>query len=392
MPGYRQRRGKKTKKKKRTKTKIPYASVRMRSSALGKAKSTPTKSRSKSKSKSRSRKVRSTPSKRSKSRKSVSSRKKRAYSKAKTLFPRVMEDPEIEMRYLKEKRKVDDSIYTVDPQYLKGLKTLRDKEKTKIEDLAGILEYQENPVGPVELEDLPHMQGKVNLLGKDDPDAILGQLKCKDRVNYCFKTSPELWKKCRGPSIHNRYILPCKMSTIIEKKIWDICEIYNGSSLQPDQFQSMIDELLDEFPCLMEQNIVSFLKRYLSYGNEDKPPLEYRVYFQVKRNMFSEISDIDELVQLEMETWGKMWKEDEFLDAVNNFIGVERMKEIIERWGSTPQIHLGEEEAAEVYQKMIKGQRKFIEGSLTWWTTMLNCPYVVTFIPESETVINRIFQ
>ena len=47
--------------------------------------------------------------------KSVSSRRKRALSKAKTILPRVMGDPEIEMRYLKEKRKVDDSIYTVDP-------------------------------------------------------------------------------------------------------------------------------------------------------------------------------------------------------------------------------------------------------------------------------------
>ena len=393
MPGYRQRRGKKTKKKKRTKTKIPYASVKIKSSALGRAKSTPTKSKSKSKSKSRLRKIRSTPSKRSKSRKSVSSRKKRAYSKAKEYFPRVMDDPEIEMRYLKEKRKVDDSIYTIDPQKLTGLKTLRDKEKTKIEDLAGIFEYQENPIEPVGFEDIPHMQGRVDLLGKEDPDAILGQLKCKDRVNYCFKTSPEIWKKCREPSIHERYILPCKMSTIIEKKIWDICEIDNTSSLQPAQFQSMIDELLDEFPCLMEQNIVSFLKRYLSYGNEYKPPLEYRVYFQVKRNMFSEISDIDELVQLEMETWGKLWKEDEFLDAVNNFIGVERMKEIIERWGSTPQIHLGEEEATEVYQKMINGQKKFIEGSLTWWTRMLNCPYVVPFIPDMQDgTDNRILQ
>ena len=394
MPGYRQRRTKKTKKKKGIKTKRPYASVKMKSSVLGKAKSTPTKSKSKSKSKSRSRKIKSTPSKSRKSRsKSVSSRKKRAYSKAKTLFPRVMEDPEIEMRYLKEKRKVDDSIYTVDPQKLTGLKKLRDKQKTKIEDLAGILEYQENPVEPVGLEDLPHMQGKVDLLGKEDPDAILGQLKCKDRINYCFKTSPELWKKCREPSIHDKYVLPCKMSTIIEKKIWDICEVYNGSSLRTSRFQSMMEELSDEFPCLMEQNIVSFLKRYLSYGNEDKPPLEYRVYFQVKRNMFSEISDIDELVQLEMETWGKMWKEDEFLDAVNNFIGVERMKEIIERWGSTPQIHLGEEEATEVYQKMISGQRTFIEGSLTWWTRMLNCPYVVPFIPDIQDGIdNRILQ
>ena len=393
MPGYRQRRKKKTKKKKRTKTKIPYASVKMKSSALGKAKSTPTKSKSKSKSKSRLRKIRSTSSKSRKSRsKSVSSRKKRAYSKAKEYFPRVMEDPEIEMRYLKEKRKVDDSIYTVDPQYLKGLKTLRDKEKTKVEDLAGILEYQENPVESIALEDLPHMQGKVDLLGKDDPDAILGQLNCKDRVNYCFKTSPELWKKCREASIHDKYILPCKMSTIIEKKIRDICEIDNKGSLQPARFQSMMEELSDEFPCLMEQNIVSFLKRYLSYGNEDKPPLEYRVYFQVKRNMFSEISDIDELVQLEMETWGKMWREDEFLDAVNNFIGVERMKEIIERWGSTPQMERGEDESTEVYQKMINGQRTFIEGSLTWWTRMLNCPYVIPFIPEGGGIDNRILQ
>ena len=237
------------------------------------------------------------------------------------------------------------------------------------------------------------MQGKVDLLGKEDPDAILGQLKCKERINYCFKTSPELWKKCREPSIHDKYVLPCKMSTIIEKKIWDICEVYNGSSLEPSRFQSMMEELSDEFPCLMEQNIVSFLKRYLSYGNVDKPPLEYRVYFQVKRNMFSEISDMDELVQLEMETWGKMWREDEFLDAVNNFIGVERMKEIIERWGSTPHYDLGEEEATEVYQKMINGQKKFIEGSLTWWTRMLNCPYVVPFIPDlRDGIDNRILQ
>ena len=389
MPGYRQL---KTKKKGRRKKKRPYASVKLRTSALGRAKSAPTKS--KSKSRSRSRKIRSTPSKSRKSRsKSVSSRRKRALSKAKTLFPRVMEDPEIEMRYLKEKRKVDDSIYTIDLQPLTGLKTLRDKEKTKIEDLAGILEYQENPVESVALEDLPHMQGKVEqLLGKDDPDAILGQLKCKDRVNYCFKTSPELWKKCREPSIHDRYILPCKMSTVIDKKIRDICEIDNKRSLQPAPFKSMMEELSDEFPCLMEQNIVSFLKRYLSYGNEDKPPLEYRVYFQVKRNMFSEISEIDELVQLEMETWGKMWKEDEFLDAVNNFIGVERMKNIIEHWGSTPQIHLGEEEATEVYQKMIRGQRTFIEGSLTWWTTMLNCPYVIPFIPGRRCMPCRTLQ
>ena len=388
MPGYRQ--SKKKKKTKRTKTKRPFASVKLRTSALGRAKSTPTKSK-RSKSKSRSKRVKSAPSK-SKS-KSVSSRRKRALSKAKTLLPRVMEDPEIEMRYLKEKRKVDDTIYKVDPRHLTGLKKLRDKKKTKIEELADILEYQEKSVEPVELEDLPHMQGKVNQLGKDDPDAILGQLKCKDRVNYCFKTSPELWKKCREPSIHDRYILPCKMSTVIDKKIRDICEIDNTSSLQSAQFQLMMDELSDEFPCLMEQNIVSFLKRYLSYGNEDKPPLEYRVYFQVKRNIFSEISDIDELVQLEMETWGKMWKEDEFLDAVNNFIGVERMKEIIERWGSTPQYDLGEEKATRVYQRMKRYQKEYVEGSLTWWITMLNCPPVIPFIPDiRDGIDNRILQ
>ena len=394
MPGYYQQKNKKTKKTKtkktkKKKTKIP--SIKMKLSALGKAKSAPTK-RSRRGSKSHSRKVRSTPT-RSKSKKSVSSRKNRAYSKAKNYFPRVMEDPEIEMRVLKEKRKINDNIYTVNPQQLEGLKKLRDKNKRKIEDLAGILEYQENTVEPIALEDIPHLQGRVDLLGKEDPDAILGQLKCKDRIKYCFKTSPELWKKCKETDIHDRYILPCKMNTIIEKKIRDICEIDNKVYLRPDLFQSMMEDLSDEFPCLMEQNIVSFLKRYLSYGNEDKPPLEYRVYFQVKRNMFSEISDIDELVQLEMETWGKMWREDDFLDAVNNFIGVERMKEIIERWGSTPQYELGEEEATEVYQKMISGQKTLIEGSLTWWTRMLNCPYVVPFIPDMRDGIdNRILQ
>tara|TARA_Y100000996_G_scaffold396367_1_gene362391 strand:- start:561 stop:1352 length:792 start_codon:yes stop_codon:yes gene_type:complete len=108
--------------------------------------------------------------------------------------------------------------------------------------------------------------------------------------------------------------------------------------------------------------------------------------------MFSEISDIEELVQLERDTWGKMWKEDDFLEAVNNFIGVEQMKEIIERWGSTPQWERGEEEATEVYQRMKRYQEEYIEGSLTWWTTMLNCPPVIPFIPESDTVDNRILQ
>ena len=405
MPGYRKK--KKTQKKKKNKLQNPYAlrrprvraSIKMRTNALGKAKSTPTlrrtrsrtrgQTRSRGRSKVGLRKVRSVPTKRSIL---SSTRKNRAYSKAQSFFPRVMEDPELEMRYLKEKRKKDDTIYTVDKVPLKGLKKLRDKGKIRIENLAGILEHQENPVEPVKLEELPHMQGKIDIFGNDDPDAILGKLDCVDRINYCFKTDPNLWKKCREEDIYDRYILPCKMNTIIEKKIKEICGINNKSNLQSDQFNPIMAELSSEFPCLMEQNIVSFLKRYLSYGNEDKTTLEYRVYFQVKRNMFSEISDIDELVQLEMETWGKIWKEDEFLDAVNNFIGVERMKEIIERWSSTPQYDLGEEEATEVYQKMISGQRTFIEGSLTWWTTMLNCPYVIPFIPESDTVDNRILQ
>ena len=389
MPGYYQLRNTKTKKtKKKGRKKHQIFSVKMKPSALGKAKSVPTK-RSR-RMESRSRKVRSTPI-RSKSKVSVSSRKKRAYSKAKTLLPRAMENSEIEMRVLGEKRKIDDSIYTVNPQQLEGLKWLRDKREKKIQDLAGILEYQENPIEYIELEDLPHMQGKVDLLGKDDPDAILGQLKCKDRVNYCFKTSPELWKKCREEDIHDRYILPCKLNTIIEKKIRDICGIDNKCTI-PVPFNSMMEELSGEFPCLMEQNIVSFLKRYLSYGMDDRQPLEFRVYFQVQRNMFSEISDIEELVQLERDTWGKMWKEDDFLEAVNNFIGVEQMKEIIERWGSTPQWERGEEEATEVYQRMKRYQEEYIEGSLTWWTTMLNCPPVIPFIPESDTVDNRILQ
>ena len=321
MPGYRQSKKSKKSRKSRKSRKIknPYSSVKMRTSALGKAKSAPTQRK---KSKSRS-KVRSDPIQR-KSKKSMSSRKKRALSKAKALLPRVMDDAEIEMRLLKEKRKNDDNIYNVDEKHLEGLKKLRDKKKQKVEDLAGIFEYQEDPIEPIALEDLPHMMGKVDIRGLDDPDAVLGYLKCPDRINYCFKTDPEIWKKCRVEEINNKYILPCKMSTIIERKIKDICEINNPFS--GEEYIEMIKRNLDEYPFLMEQNVVSYLKRYLSYGREDIQPLEYRVYFQVKRNMFSEISDMDELVQLEMETWGKMWKEDEFLDAVNNFIGGERMK------------------------------------------------------------------
>ena len=132
MPGYRQSKSRRSKKTKRTKTKRPFASIKLRKSALGRAKSTPTKTK-RSKSKSRSKRVKSAPSKSRKNKsKSISSRRKRALSKAKTLFPRVMEDPEIEMRYLKEKRKVDDSIYTVDPQKLEGLKKLRDKKKQRL--------------------------------------------------------------------------------------------------------------------------------------------------------------------------------------------------------------------------------------------------------------------
>ena len=135
----------------------------------------------------------------------MSSRKKRALSKAKALLPRVMDDAEIEMRLLKEKRKNDDNIYNVDEKHLEGLKKLRDKKKQKVEDLAGIFEYQEDPIEPIALEDLPHMMGKVDIRGLDDPDAVLGYLKCPDRINYCFKTDPEIWKKCRVEEINNKY-------------------------------------------------------------------------------------------------------------------------------------------------------------------------------------------
>ena len=109
--------------------------------------------------------------------------------------------------------------------------------------LAGIFEYQEDPIEPIALEDLPHMMGKVDIRGLDDPDAVLGYLKCPDRINYCFKTDPEIWKKCSVEEINNKYILPCKMNTIIERKIKEICEINNPFS--GEEYKEMIERNLD---------------------------------------------------------------------------------------------------------------------------------------------------
>ena len=305
-----------------------------------------------------------------------------------------MEDPEIEMRYLAEKRKTDDTIYTVDKKKLEGLKKLRDKGKTKIEDFAGILEYQKNPVESVGFIDIPHIRGNINLLGKDDPDIILGQLKCGDRVNYC-KINPELWKKCKEREIHDKYILPCKMNATINKKINEVCE--GGYYPDNEEFNEMLDELSEEYPCLMEQNILSYLKRYLSYGDKSETVLEYRVYFDVRRNRFTGMvgmNVIDELVELERIKWGKMWNPDDFLDAVNNFIGVEQIKEMIEEWRRV-EAWDWDDESEEIYQTMKRHQEEYIEGSLIWWVSMLNCK-LVPFIRDTTSpytmVDKRIFR
>ena len=55
----------------------------------------------------------------------------------------------------------------------------------------------------------------------------------------------------------------------------------------------MLDELSEEYPCLMEQNILSYLKRYLSYGDKSETVLEYRVYFDVRRNIIIVTDNVD---------------------------------------------------------------------------------------------------
>ena len=228
----------------------------------------------------------------------------------------------------------------------------------------------------------------------DDPDIILGQLKCRDRVNYC-KINPELWKKCKERDIHDKYILPCKMDARINKKINEVCE--GGYYPDNEEFNEMLDELLEEYPCLMEQNILSYLKRYLSYGDKSETVLEYRVYFDVRRNRFTGMAGmnvIDGLVELERIKWGKMWNPDDFLDAVNNFIGVERIKEMIEEW---PRMNAWDwdDEDEEIYQTMKRHQEEYIEGSLIWWVSMLNCK-LVPFIRDTTSpytmVDKRIFR
>uniref|UniRef100_A0A6C0L002 Uncharacterized protein n=1 Tax=viral metagenome TaxID=1070528 RepID=A0A6C0L002_9ZZZZ len=327
----------------------------VRQSALGKAKSAPTQRKSRRR-RSRSRRTRSAPTEGSSRRSSIEKR-------AMGLVPPKKGYPELLIRYLEAKRRQEQgthlnrntySTYPIDRNTMDHLKNignkLEDQHRNTVAERRAILE---KPLSSIGFGDIPYLQGR------DDPDPILSQLNCKARGRYC-ESDPELWKKCNVKEIHDKYILPCKIDAIearITQKIKKICDS---------------DDLSYErrYPFLMEQNVISYLNRYL---NKDELELECRVYFKVeKHEMFDHIPVKKRLALVkeeEMETWGKMWEPQQFLSAVDKYIRVDWVKEFI-----------GEDRVKE----MIKDhQTEYEEGSLTWWTEVLDCK-LVPFIPEGE--------
>ena len=314
----------------------------VRQSALGKAKSAPTQRKSRRR-RSRSRRTRSAPTEGSSRRSSIEKR-------AMGLVPPKKGYPELLIRYLEAKRRQEQgthlnrntySTYPIDRNTMDHLKNigkkLEDKHRNTVAERRAILE---KPLSSIGFGDIPYLQGR------DDPDPILSRLSCKARGRYC-ESDPELWKKCNVKELHDKYILPCKIDAIearITQKINKICDS---------------DDLSYErrYPFLMEQNVISYLNRYL---NKDELELECRVYFKVEKHEMFDHIPVEKRLKLvkeeEMETWGKMWEPKQFLSAVNKYIRVDWVKD---------------------------HQTEYEEGSLIWWTEVLDCK-LVPFIPEGE--------
>jgi len=328
-----------------------------------------------SKSKSSSKKARSVPTKRTKKKESSSIRKTQSAPvkprstseplkrKAESIYPRFTEPSEIEMDHLK---KLYDKYRSVQTGTWDKVRIKKNQENEILRQqtiLDQMKRIEEKPIDEIGFEDLPYIPGKTKD-GLSDPDIILGELDCRDRVSWC-SSSRDKNKYCQTREIYDKYIHPCKVSAKVNKDIYDyICEmdvVYPRPDTMEYEFaQDMKDlEVSESIDQIMELDIYGYLGSHLSYGYSDGNELDIRIKCRIADTIFQPQL---RLVLPPRLRWVESWGDDEFLATVEELIGVEEMKRAIAQ--TTPYTrYIGElDERLSIFE----------EGSLTWWVTALD--------------------
>ena len=336
-----------------------------------KVRSAPTKT--KSKSKKPLRKTRSTPTK-------PRSKSKTLQKKAESIYPRFVDPSEIEMKHLKNiyDKYGDVNVY---PGQRMNIQASKEREKWRQQGIMDQMKrIEQKSSEEVGFGDLPYLRGKTKD-GLRDPDIVLGQLDCKERVAWC-SSNRENREHCKKTGIHDIYILPCKVSAQVNKLLYyEICDLdidYPNEDTRLHEFREDMKDMVTSLDQVMEMDIYSYLGRYLTYGydtdNEEDKQLEIHVKCKISRYPFIDLlgegiaqygRDFDNTI---------MWSEDEFMEKVEDLIGVDRMKGGIERMMTNARTwseNTNDPNILGMYTKIKETTDTFEEGSLSWWTSAL---------------------
>ena len=344
-----------------------------------KVRSAPTKSKSKSKPRSKSkpkkalRKTRSVPTK-------LRSKSKTLQKKAESIYPRFVDPSEIEMKYLKTlyDKYGDVSVF---PGQRMNIQKSKEREKWRQQGIMDQMKrIEQKSSEEVRFGDLPYLQGKTKD-GLRDPDIVLGQLDCKERVAWC-SSNRENREHCKKTGIHDLYILPCKVSSRVNRSLYyEICELdieYPNEDTRLHEFREDMKDMVTSLDQVMEMDIYSYLGRYLTYGydtdNEDK---SLEIYVKCKISGYPFLGQLreDGIAQYGRDFDNMTrWSEDEFMEKVEDLIGVDQMKGGIERMMTNARTwseNSNDPNILGLYTKVKETTDTFEEGSLSWWTSAL---------------------
>ena len=344
------------------------------SKSKSKTRSVPNKSKSKSKSRSKSRSKSKSKMRKTRSVPTKSRSKSRLQKQAESVYGPFREPHETEMRHIKTNY---DKYGKVQLGSLDKDKLERSKEKERLiqtEMMDQMRRIDNTQIESRDLGDIPYLKGNVNTYGIEDPDPVLGQMDCRSRANYCSINRDNM-AKCNEKEIFNLYIAPCKVEASVNKSIKVLCGldvIYPDPVTYPAEytaeFNNGIGAEIKNLDQIMDMEVISYLGRYLSYGYDvNNKELEINVMCDFEALPYLPYLDLDDLIT-NFGTEYQMWTEDEFIETVENFIGVDEMKRGIESWREDIADSPGAQESIKALRETMS---MYVEGSLSWWTIVL---------------------
>ena len=256
------------------------------------------------------------------------------------------------------------------------------EEKKKIEaDKQDFLtrktkEIREKPLDTISFQDLPARH--------DDPMPLLNQLNCNDRLTWCMSQRPGTCAP--GTPIEEKYTYACKIYDYIEKRIKDDIIGLEKPNFDSEDFEDIMLETEVEYEYIMELPLKKYIECFSSYGN-GIAGYEFYIKCDFYNNgiLLLEEEQFEELFELQQRLVyikNNMWSEEDFMDAVQNFITVDVIKQIYKDHSPTRPIMGGR----------LVTMKHYNEGSLRWWRAALGCESYPIPIPNTNVVDPKKFE